>query len=132
MLQASRLPRSLRDDPALVRLVAHRPFRRMLAHQGIDPTRDWSGCEGMLFRALQKCATCTATEACRAWLAEPHPPGVYPSFCPNGATFEACRIFLDPPVSAPTNAAPSPALADPPSPRGGVLAEIEDLMGRFL
>jgi hypothetical protein len=104
----------------------------MLTHQGIDPTCSWEECEAMIFRALRKCSDCTAAAACRAWLAEPHPRGVYPSFCANGATFEACRIVLDSPLSAPTKAAPSPTFADAPPARGGILAEIDDLMGQFL
>jgi hypothetical protein len=102
----------------------------MLTHQGIDPTRDWAACEAMLFNALRRCSNCPASEACRAWLSQTHPRGVYPSFCPNGATFEACRIVLDRPP--PTHEAAPPPVAEAPAPRGGVLAELDDLMGRFL
>jgi hypothetical protein len=151
MLQSSRLPRSMQDNPTLVRLLAHRSFRRMLRHQGIDLTRNWTGCEAMIFRALQKCANCAATEACRAWLAEAHPRGVYPSFCPNGAMFEACRLFLDPRVSPPKltgsctsekgelavvagggGAAIKQLGASNRVQEGGILAEIDQLMGQFL
>jgi hypothetical protein len=159
MSEASRLARSTREDRVLLRIVAHRPFRQMLAHQGIDPTRGWNGCEEMIFRALRTCSSCGAQETCRSWLAENHPRGTYPSFCPNGATFEACRIILDPHVSplksaeTDTYARGEPAVAailgDPiiqqlaasdgaqsltqaPRHQSGILAELDELMGQFL
>src|SRR5712692_9381827 len=97
MSKASRLPRTA--DSTLLRTIAHRPFRRMLARQGIDPTRGWKGCEEMIFRAMRKCSDCSAQAACRSGLAENPSRGTYPRFCANGATFEACRISLDPHVS---------------------------------
>src|SRR5690349_10748582 len=97
MSKTSRLARS--TDSTLLRTVAHRPFRQMLVRQGIDPTRGWKACEEMIFSAIRRCSGCASPEACRSWLAENHPRGTYPSFCTNGATFEACRIILDPQVS---------------------------------
>ena len=157
MSKASRLPRTA--DSTLLRTIAHRPFRRMLARQGIDPTRGWKGCEEMIFRAMRKCSDCSAPAACRLWLAENHSRGAYPSFCANGAAFEACRIVLDPHVPPLNLAEPEtfvsgePALAtvlgDPmiqqlaasdgvqpftraPQPKGGNLAELDELIGQFL
>jgi Family of unknown function (DUF6455) len=159
MTEASRLARSTREDRVLFRIAAHRPFRRMLAHQGIDPTRGWNGCEEMIFRALRTCSNCVAPETCRSWLAENHPRGTYPPFCPNGATFEACRIILDPhvsplkPAETDTYARGEPAvagvLADPiiqqlaasdraplltqaPRHQIGIIAQLDELMGQFL
>jgi hypothetical protein len=96
-------------------------------------------------------------ETCSSWLAENHPRGTYPSFCPNGATFEACRIILDPlvsplkPAETDTFAWGEPAadLGDPiiqqlaasdgeqsltqaPRHQSGILAELDELMGQFL
>src|SRR5438034_9497932 len=68
MSKASGLPRSTRQDGTLLRIIAHRPFRRMLAHQGIDPTKGWKGCEELIFRAMRKCSDCAAPAACRLWL----------------------------------------------------------------
>ncbi len=159
MLKASGLPRSTGQDSTLLRILAHRPFRQMLARQGIDPTKGWKGCEEMIFRAMRKCSDCATPETCRSWLAENHSRGTYPSFCANGATFEACRIILDPRVSplnlaeAETLVGGEPAVAevlgDPiiqqlaasdgvkpftqaPRRRGGILAELDELMGQFL
>jgi hypothetical protein len=78
----------------LRRLLAHRPFRRMLAREGIDLQDSWwRGSEEMILRALARCAACAGSGACRAWLEEVHPPGTYPSFCPNSAVIEACRAL---------------------------------------
>ena len=97
MSEASRLARSTREDRVLAGIVAHRPFRQMLAHQGIDPAHGWRGCEGMIFHALRTCSNCLTPDTCRSWLVEGHPSGTYPRLCPNATIFEACRITLDPP-----------------------------------
>jgi hypothetical protein len=159
MSKASEVPPSTRRDGTLLRTLTHRPFRRMLARQGIDPTKGWKGCEKMILRAMRRCSNCAAPETCRSWLAENHPRGIYPSFCANGATLEACRIILDPDVS-PLNVAEAEifvrrelavaeVLADPiiqqlaaadgaqpftqaPRQKAGILAELDKLMGRFL
>jgi Family of unknown function (DUF6455) len=157
MSKTSRLSRS--KDSTLLRTIAHRPFRRMLARQGIDPTRGWNGCEELIFRAMRTCSGCATPETCRSWLAGNHPRGTYPSFCANGATFEACRIILDPHVSPLNQAEPKtfvrgePAvveiLGDPiirqlaasdgvqpftgaQAHKSGILAELDELMGQFL
>lgn len=158
MSMVSRLDPSTREYRVFRRMAARRLFRQMLAHQGIDLTAAWRGCEEMIFRALRNCANCPAPESCRSWRAEKHPPGTYPSLCPNGALIEACRIILDPEAPSLERAGRSacsgePAvaevLADPivqqlaasdrvkpltraPRSKGGILSELADLAGQFL
>ena len=159
MSTASRFDRPAREGRAVLHIAAHRPFRRMLAYQGIDPGRAWRECEDMIVRAQHRCSICAVPETCRLWLAEKHPRGTYPSFCPNGATIEACRIALDqqgPPAKravSDSSAAGKPIAAAPGSRvvqqlamgdgvpplneratryRGGILAELDALRGQLL
>jgi hypothetical protein len=83
------------------RFMAHRPFRQMLARQGVDLAGTWwRGLEGMIFRALRACSRCSRAPECRTWLAQGHANEACPSFCPNSRIIEACRI-LDPRAPAP-------------------------------
>lgn len=158
MVTVSRLDPSTRKDRVVLRIAARRRFREMLRHQDIDLTAGWKGCDEIIFRALGNCADCPAPELCRSWLAEQHPPGTYPSRCPNGTLIEACRIILDREVPSLAGAgrvacrdepAIAGVLADPivqqlaaadgiapltraPRSRAGILAELDDLVGRFL
>src|SRR5437667_8893396 len=120
MSKRSSLAHSAQESLVLRRIANHRLFREMLEHQGIDPSRGWKGCEEMIFRALRMCSDCPAPESCRSWLAEKHPRRTYPTFCPNGAVIEGCRIILD-------AGTPSPMLSEchPSSlnERHGVLAD---------
>src|SRR5260221_1210340 len=68
MSKTSGLPRS--TDSTLLRTISHRPFRRMLARQAIDPTRGWKGCEEMIFVAMRPCSGWGTPETCRYWLAD--------------------------------------------------------------
>ncbi len=83
------------------RFMAHRPFRHMLARQGVDLAGSWwRGLESMIFRALRTCSRCRRAPECRAWLAQEHANETCPSYCPNSRIIEACRI-LDPRAPAP-------------------------------
>ena len=93
MSKASRLPRSTREDRDLARIVAHRPFRRMLAHQGIDPTQGRKGLRGDDLPCHAKVLGLRRSGGLPLWLTENHRAAHTPSFCANGATFEACRIY---------------------------------------
>lgn len=85
----------------LYRILSHRLFRQMLRRQGIDLAESWwRGFDAMIFGALRRCAACSGRDACRAWLAEPHPTETCPSFCPNAEVIAACRI-LDPRAAPP-------------------------------
>jgi Family of unknown function (DUF6455) len=75
-----------------LRLKAHKPFRRMMARQGIDCTSPWfRDAAGLMYRALHTCATCPHQEACSLWLELEHARDPYPEFCPNAALLESCR-----------------------------------------
>jgi hypothetical protein len=78
-------------------IMAHRPFRRVLARLGIDLSGSWwRGSEDMIARALNVCANCREVEACHRWLEQAPASQPYPSFCPNGKIIEACRIEAHP------------------------------------
>jgi hypothetical protein len=100
----------------LRRLTAHRPFRSMLARQGIALGAPWwRGSEDTIVRALDACSHCAESQACRAWLerAPRHEP--YPGFCPNAKVIEVCRILaLEPqrPDEAPTEPSLAAILSD--------------------
>jgi len=156
--RSSRSP-TAKEHLILRRVASHRLFRAMLRHQGIDPARACRDCEEKIFGALRACAGCLAPESCRSWLAEEHPRGIYPAFCPNGAVIESCRTNLDVGALSPRHAEPycsasvEPALhgvlADlmiqqfvaservGPLSRalrkvGGILAELDELAGELL
>jgi len=85
----------------LFRMRARRLLWRMMTTQGIDPAGGWwHGAESMISRVAAKCAACTETARCRAWLDDPERSTGAPAFCPNARTIEAARI-MDPRASAP-------------------------------
>ncbi len=81
---------------AIERMLAHRPFHRMLSRQGIDLARCWEhGLERMIFEALHICERCASKEACRHWLRSDRARASYVAFCTNALLVETCRI-IDP------------------------------------
>jgi hemerythrin-like domain-containing protein len=81
---------------AIERMLAHRPFHRMLSRQGVDLARCWEdGLERMIFEALHLCERCANTGGCRDWLRSDRERASYVAFCPNALLIEACRI-IDP------------------------------------
>ena len=156
--RSSRSPAAL-ENRTLRRMANHRLFRAMLAHQGIDPARGCRDGQEKIFGALRMCAACPTPESCRSWLAEEHPRGTYPGFCPNGAVIESCRTNLEVDALSPRLAEPyCSASAEPalhgvladlmvqqfatservrplnraPRKAGGILAELDELAGELL
>jgi len=79
---------------ALRRIASYRPFGAMADRQQADiaalcrpETRE------ALFRAVRNCVACRHRAPCRLWLEEERPGEAYPAFCPNGAYWEAARVF---------------------------------------
>lgn len=102
MLRTRQATRHGSEMRMVYRILLHRPFRQLLRRQGIDLTdKSWRPFDHMIFRALHRCASCAAREACRQWLTRAHPEASYPTFCPNGEVIETCRI-LDPHAAPPT------------------------------
>jgi hypothetical protein len=96
MLRTRQPTRQQTEIRTVCRILVHRHLRRLLHRHGIDLTeKSWRPFDEMIFRALRRCAGCAARDACRQWLSEAHPHARHPTFCPNSAVIEACRI-LDP------------------------------------
>src|SRR5579864_7565007 len=104
-----------REAARVVRWQAsHRPFRRMMARQGIDLAGPWwREFESHIFEALQRCRLCANEETCRSWLDADHPRADYVRFCPNSGVIETCRILhpgaalLNPEACEPSSCEPS-------------------------
>ncbi len=69
-------------------------FRQMMARRGVDLNGAWwHGLEGMLARAMERCADCPAASICQDWLDHASASDPSPAFCPNARTIEACQIM---------------------------------------
>jgi len=85
---------------AIERARSHQLFHRMVRHQGIDPTAQWSRpLADMIFQALGACRRCASAELCRQWLQADRALASYVAFCPNAELIETCRL-LDPDAPA--------------------------------
>ena len=103
------------------RMIAHRPFRRMMARQGIDLAGSWwREFEQHIFGAMGRCRLCANAHLCRSWLDSDRPRAEYVRFCPNAGIIEACRILSPDAVLRKSEA------CDPSAPREPSLDELRN------
>jgi len=67
------------------------PLAEMMVRRGVVLTPVWSGLGASgLAQAARRCASCSATKACRAWLDSGRREG-YEEFCANAAYIEGLK-----------------------------------------